>query len=614
MAKARVKTAPPSPQDAPGAPVTLWVAGAGVVAAVGLLQNFLFGGATVDPSALAISFLAVAVLVAVWANLWNRGQALAVPPWRAALGGVAVLAAMLAVRGSASPAVMANGTLALHVLAMFALFLAVSGNDGSAKPAADPVPESPWIWLLAGSAALGFLTVAARGYANTTLKTSAPWDAIFMFFMPRAADYEGIGGGGPPRPDQWAALGIFFALALGGLFYLAVVAKARLGWIVAWLMAAAFLGKLNVSYASAAGLRQIADKISHIGTAYFLLVPKVGANLWDFVHRFNSLQGTLSTHAETHPFGPELFYTWATRLVGYDAHRVGLAVMALTLLTLVPLALAAARYYDDPWAGVAAAALYVFTPQQLILSGAGTDCLLTMGLAWILYFSQRASEPGAWGWGLAAGLAFFTTSIISVGIFLPMSFVGLWILWLCQRQGGRPWMWVPRAVATGATIGLTFAAAHLVLWAATGGDFVYTKVFSAGLPVQLDLLHARPYQIWVWLNPFLIGSYMGWPLVAVLIALGWQGLRRGDSRDGLLTAAVAFGMVVWLTSLGNAEAQRIFQYSVLVALLPATRFFLRQRGADASAAARLNLPLLAAACALLFLNTALLEALVLDYW
>jgi hypothetical protein len=591
----------------------VWAAGASLAVAVVLLQGFLFGR-PVNPASLALSFLVVALLIATWGRLWGLGKAPVLSPWRAALGGLATVAAMLAVRGSGSTDPLAKSTLALHLTAMFVLFVAVSASDGSAEDRESAGPRAPWAWLLGGSAVLGLLTYFARSYANTVLKTPAASDAVFMFFMPRGSDYEGVGGGGPPRPDQWAALALYFVTALGGLAYLSLVAKARLRWLVLWVMAAAFVGKLNISYASAGGLNQIADKISHIGTAYFILIPKYGANLWDFVLRFNGLQGILSTHAETHPFGPEVLYTWITRLVGYDPQRVGLVVMGLTLFTMLPVALMAARYYDSKWAGVAAAALYLFSPQQLILSGAGTDCLLTLGLAWILYLAQRGSEADGWIWALGAGLAFFATSLISVGIFLPMSFVGIWILWLCQRQGGRPWSWIPRAVRVGGLVGASFLAAHLALWGITGGRFNYLQVFSAGFPVQQGLLQVRPYQVWVWLNPFLIGAYVGWPLVAVLVARLWQAWSDGDGQDGLLFGAGAFGALLCLASLGNAEAQRIFQYSVLIALLPATRFFLRSKSADASAASSLNLPLLAVGCALLFLNTALLEALVLDYW
>ena len=610
MAKTSPKNAP-QPQ---GSAAPLWAAGITTLCCVAVLQAFLFR-MKVNPAALALSFAAVAALVASWGRIWTRGLARSVPAWRAALGGAAALFAMLAVKGSASPDCLSNSTLGLHLASMFSLFLALSGSDGAAPAAEDgPASAAPWAWLVGGSLALGLLTVLARWYANTVLKTGAPSDAIFMFFMPRGADYEGVGGGGPLRVDQWAALAIYFCVALGGLAYLGLVLKVRLRWLLLWLMAVAFAGKLNIAYASGTGLRQIADKIAHIGTAYFALVPRVGASLWNFVLHFNDLQGSLSTHAETHPFGPELLYTTITRIVGYDAYRVGLVMMGLTVFTILPLGLAAARYYKDPWAGAAAGALYLFSPQQLILSGAGTDCLVTLGLAWILYLSLRGSEPGGWAWAAAAGLALFATSLISAGILLPMAYVGLWVLWLSLRQGGpQPWVWLPRAAGVGAVLWAACLLAHLALWGATGGHFNYLKVLSTGFPMQWRLLQDRPYETWVWLNPFLIGAYVGWPLVAILLARLWQGLWHGKGRDGLVTSAAAFAILLGLASLGNAEAQRIFQYAVLVAVLPAVGFFMREKPAG-TGSSRLNLPLLAAACALMFLNTALLESLVLDYW
>jgi hypothetical protein len=193
-----------------------------------------------------------------------------------------------------------------------------------------------------------------------------------------------------------------------------------------------------------------------------------------------------------------------------------------------------------------------------------------------------------------------------------MVFVGLWVLWHSQRQGGAAWPL--RALGVGGLVLAALLAGHLALWALFAGRFNYLQVLRTGLPVQLDLLTVRPYQEWVWLNPFLIGAYVGWPLVAILLARAWDAWKRSDGRDGLLTAACGFGLMVTLTSLGNAEAQRIFQYCVLAALLPATQFFIRERPGDPVGPGRLRFGLLAAACVLLFLNTALLEALVLDYW
>jgi hypothetical protein len=238
---------------------------------------------------------------------------------------------------------------------------------------------------------------------------------------------------------------------------------------------------------------------------------------------------------------------------------------------------------------------------------------VTLGLAWILYLAQRGCEPGGWGWALGAGTALFLTSLVSTGVGMPMVFVGLWVLWLCQRRGEGP-RWPLRAVQVGGLMLAALLAAHAALWAATGGKFSYLQVARGALGVQVALLAVRPYQVWVWLNPFLIGTYVGWPLVAVLVARLWDAWRRSDGGDGLLFAACGFGLLVALTSLGNAEAQRMFQYCVLVALLPATQFFLKDAPEDPTGQGRLRLGLLACACALLFLNTALIEALVLDYW
>lgn len=607
---------PPPPPPPPSRVALALAAGLPALAALGLLQAYLFF-VPANPASVALSFMALGAMVAQWAWLMNRGRVLAVAPWRAALGGAGVLLLMLAVRASGSRDCVALGTLALHAAAVACLYGALSGSDGRTRfeaSAGATAPASAWIWLLGGSVALGLLTLAARWYANTALKTSGPSDAIFMFFQPRGSAYESIQGGPPPAFSQWAALGLYFAAALGGLAYLALRLKVRLPWLALWLLAAAYLGKLNIAYFSPLGLGQIGEKIAHVGTAYFLLVPKVSGHLWQFVLDFNRQQGTLGTHAETHPFGPELLYTWISGLVGYQAERVGLVVAAISLGTIVPVVLMAARYFRNAFAGAAAGALYLFTPQQLILSGAGTDCLVTMGLAWILYLSLRACEPGSRRWALGAGMALFFTSLISTGVGLPMVFVGLWVLWLCQRRGGAAWFL--DALGVGGLMLAALLAGHLALWALSAGRFNYLQVLRSGLPIQLDLSTVRPYQVWVWLNPFLIGSYIGWPLVAVLLARALDAWRRSDGSDGLLTAACGFGLMVVLCSLGNAEAQRMFQYCVLVALLPATQFFLKDDPEDGSGAGpgRLRLGLLAAACALLFLNAALLEALVLDYW
>ncbi|MES2201629.1 MAG: glycosyltransferase family 39 protein, partial [candidate division FCPU426 bacterium] len=344
--------------------------------------------------------------------------------------------------------------------------------------------------------------------------------------------------------------------------------------------------------------------------------------LWNFVLDFNKLQGTLSTHAETHPFGPELLYVFLIKLVGRDPLRVAYAIMALAALAFVPVFLIAKRLFGSRWAGLAAGLLYLFSPVQLLLSGGGIDCLVTMMLAWILYFLQRSLEEDGPGlkkrinWAGRAGRFLFLTMLLTPGVMLPLLFCGLWVGWLALKRATGLKDWFTRIGITGGIFLASTLLMHLLLWAATGGRFVYLRVTNSGLGIQKSMPSVRPYATWVWLDAFLICAFCGLPLLAILLIRAARAAKNLDGRDGLLVSGLLFlGLVVFM-SLGAAEAQRMFQYSILIFVLCSVPFVLGPRAAeeDAPVTEALNLPLLFLASALLFANTVVLASTILDFW
>ncbi len=625
---ARMKKAslPPAPSAAPpaGAPRARWIL-AGWSLAVFLLLQYLYL-ARLEAMNIAvvggITFICFAFL-AFGGRAWITRRVETLSTDRLLLSGLLPLIAVFAVCRSGSRDNVKDSTMAAYALVNLLWAYAVMGprwdrdwRSASSvflpPPREDLAAPRKWAWVLGLSALLAAGVLAARRFAFSHLVSALPSNAIFMFFYSRAKGVESFPAGLFTDYGKLAVPGACLAAFLI-LAYFLVSREARTfrrGWM-AFLCAAAFVGKFTIASLSVLGIQTLSTKIASVHTAYYNLASRIDQmGMLDFMRRFNEIRIVLLTHGETHPFGPEILYWLFIRLLGHRPDLIAYLMMLLCSLTVIPVFKTAEDYFGDSRAGFAAAALYLTSPISLILSGAGIDGLVCLFFAVILYLCQSAALRRDWRPALAAGVAFFLCSLLTVGVVIFGLFCVLWMVFLGQRRAQGPADWLGQAALQSLAFGGTVLLLHGLLYLVLGGQFSYLQLLLTCAQFQGGMSTVRPYSVWMWLNGILYAGYAGLPLVAILFLRLTRQSWKLSARDGLLWLSASFLLTILFTSLGNAEVQRIFVYAILFFALPAAAYFLEDR----EGRTRLNTPLLTAVLALNFINAVVLEMFVQDYW
>jgi hypothetical protein len=413
---------------------------------------------------------------------------------------------------------------------------------------------------------------------------------VFMFFIPRyRGPYEGL----PCAPfTDWSLLSIPLFWLGCCLWALPRLAGLRDAAALAGLFVLAFGGKLALACLNTDGLLSLGSQVAGISTHYYELARRISGQEWRFVANFNAIQPYLSTHGESHPFGPELFYGLMIRLLSPDPLRVALGVAALTSLIVVPLWGLARESGLPKGACLAAAALYACSPPSLILASAGIDCVIALLMACGLWAWMAALRRGGFGLPLAAGLiAFFASLLSQAALYLLLLYALLALPRLLEPAGRRS------AAAQFSAALLPVMAGHAALWLATSGSFRYDRVmaYASGMHGPGE---ARPYRIWSWGNGLLFLGYAGLGNAA---AYGGS-LRRLQAAGALYWAGLASLTVMLLNGLGHIEIQRIYLWAYAFLALGAAPW-------AASKPAYLKAALILNAVTAMLLNV-----LLLDYW
>jgi len=197
--------------------------------------------------------------------------------------------------------------------------------------------------------------------------------------------------------------------------------------------------------------------------------------------------------------------------------------------------------------GWLAAALYVFCPLTFVLAReAVLDSLLTLWLtlAVVAFIEAYRSEGRTKGraylaLSIAAGLAVMTKGVI--GVLLPATMLLFW-LWLRRdKTEARRVPWLLMALV----VGLIIAPWHLLMWRATGQEFVREYIVHNHVQRFLgkDFAHNAPFWSYapvllVGLFPWSVGVPLSW----------WQGWKArhadGSSLDSALGIWALWAAVV----------------------------------------------------------------------
>jgi len=587
---------------------------AGLLAAQLLWTRFVWvPRADLNPQADALMGLQAAVAVGLlWCVglVWN-GQAgrLRGP------GGWAMGAGLLVCIGAAGFA----GAFDARPLALVAFMLGSLGLLAAFRqPGVAAPPLAPSLGAFALLSALGAALVYA-GQAAFILLTYDPiarGNTIWMFPRRALMRSDPIPGG---AFSDWAwvlAPLAALALVLGGLVWLSR-RKSNALQLLGAMVAGALLLKLAVASLSPIGISLLWLKARTVHSSY-LYVTLAGMDrmsAMDFLRRFNVSGDLLVVHAGTHGPLPELLYWLLLRLTGGSVVVVTLVYMLLTNLAAWPIFKVTERLTGKSGLGLAAAALWLACPQNLILGNAGFDAALLGLLALSFWYYLQALDAQDWRYAAAAGAFFWLAQLASmVSLVWPAAFA-LFALARYARQGSVAAS-LPRWLGLWALwLGLPLLL-HLLLWAGTSGDFNYAKTCVMNYTryaTDAAVFHrSRPSYAWLWGNALVFAGYASVPL---LLAWGLELKRRFthlDLAEGFTVPGAFLVLGMGLTVLGLAEVHRDFIWATFFLLPGAARAMESPKPAPKSPWNGVRIDLLALVVSLAVLNAVILEIWVLD--
>ncbi|MEX2289317.1 MAG: hypothetical protein WD794_03210 [Mycobacteriales bacterium] len=222
----------------------------------------------------------------------------------------------------------------------------------------------------------------------------------------------------------------------------------------------------------------------------------------------------------------------------------------------------AGRFAPWPWARFAAGLLYGFSP-YLVAQGTGHLNLslvllppLVLLLAYEIYLRQRLRAVVAGGLLALVAFAQLMTTLEVLASTLVVSVAGTVVLAVQQRRHLTRGRLRHAAVGLGTAAGLLTALAAWPLWVQFFGPRRVTEPVQDASPYAADLLGIVVPTVHQLLgtdatltwggNDSENGSYLGLPLLVVLVSLAWR-LRS----VAVVRFAAVLGVVAWVLSLGE---------------------------------------------------------------
>jgi hypothetical protein len=326
---------------------------------------------------------------------------------------------------------------------------------------------------------------------------------------------------------------------------------------------------------------------SDIFTGYFG-VAQDRLKTASLIDNYAQMLTSLPVHARTHPPGPVLYYSAFVN--GFDAVPTfgmslirtleaihvpverfttnsrgqrdsvlaaaallaGLCTVLAGILTAWPVARIAEAGGADPISAATAGALWGLCPAALFfLPGFDAIETLLVALASMLGCLALKDEPKsraagyAIGAGLIAGIALFC----SFGAAPMLIAAGLTALVIAS---GRPLNWPRLALAAGAAV--LGAAIVLSVPLALGFDFV--KAFNGIMSLHRDHYTPPGRGLWLRFNLLDFSIFLGWPLIAWLVALNVT--NRKDESGRLVLAMTVCVALIDILDLTRSEVGRLW--------------------------------------------------------
>jgi hypothetical protein len=374
----------------------------------------------------------------------------------------------------------------------------------------------------------------------------------------------------------WERVGVAFAIAAVPFVIGQWLVAAR-GWPERRALSALALSLLLLQLA-AVGLRQdpfsltMATRLVQAPgvTSYFTdaaaLAARPHLRLSRWLADFPNVIGSLHLHSTTKPPGPILFYLALVRLFGpgEGAARAGAFLVAL----LTSLGVFAVYHFVRALSaqedrGFFAASIYALTPGIAVIHPMfdqflGLFTCAILGL-WAAALDTRRKRLACASGLVLAGAAFFSYSLLTLGVFLTGYTVVVW----AQGGAGRTRaLLVQLAVAIG-TVAFVFG----VLWALTRYDPVasFRAAHLESLKFRAWLQRPYPRSIYWDLEDFFTMG-VGWACLVLTVA-GVMRRQPWRERAVALLGVVQIGVAA-ATGLLAGETARVFLFLVPLLAVP----------------------------------------------
>jgi hypothetical protein len=289
----------------------------------------------------------------------------------------------------------------------------------------------------------------------------------------------------------------------------------------------------------------------------------------DLLRRYDVLAPTLPFHAVGNMPGKILLYQ-ALRALTSSPGAMAAAVFLLGNLVGALIYLVAREILDDRAAAVAAMAVYLLAPGRLvfapILNGVSVLPVALALLAWL-----RWLRGGGFWTAASTGAAVLATLLFDP---LPLALGLVFLAAPLALPGDRATLL--RRAATGSAIALAaLVACHLLLVAALSFDTVRQLRFVLSEAAGFNATRARPYGVWLAVNPLEFLVSLG---AATVAACAWGAWRRPAPRDPAtwtLVAGLATLLVLDLLGRNRGEVSRLWIFLAVPFALSAGAFLSR---------------------------------------
>lgn len=373
----------------------------------------------------------------------------------------------------------------------------------------------------------------------------------------------------------------------------------------------AFVGKLIVINLSHVGFKTIELKaISQFNTYYVYalqVLDKLSFFIKDYVNVYQV--SDQSVHLRGHPVGPVIFYWFICKFITANPVNVALIVSGICSLTVIPFYYIGKILTDNKTAAFITAVFYLLTPNSLIQSNVGIDCVIVLLVAvffWMVMFSIKENKLV---YSYFSGFFFGVSALLTFGVWHLLLLPVIYYAMVNKNEiiAGNYKQTALRLfkhfVFFSAGLALIFTAFMLF----TKGNFNYVQSFVlAGK--NIGDVAPRAFSIWVW------GNFAHWSHYATIGVMSLFFIRYYFAAKGKIglepfsVTALSIMFIQFFSCMGRMEQNRQWMFLIVFAVPVAVLSLLHKEKDKLTISVNYaNL-----FTALIFINTVLLELFIHD--